>query len=619
MNEGFDEDDDRYSGSLDWNLWRRMVARAQPYRSAVRQMLVAGLFVAAIDAVIPALTGLLVDEALGGQLNDAIWWYGAAYVSAFVLIGAAIVWFIVLAGRIATGVGRDLRRDAFAQMQELSFSFFDQRPVGWLVSRLMGDVSKVAGLMPWFFLDVVWGGSVIAMSVAMMLWLDATLAAWVLCIVPAMAVVSVIFQRRLLASSREVRRTNSRITSAYAESIAGVRTTRALHHEDASLKEFQLESAAMYQHSVRRALQSALYLPLVVAIGSVGVGLALWRGGVRVGDDLSLGTLIAFMQYARLFYEPIRELAGRFSELQSAQAAAERIATLLDTQPEIQDSPEVRAAVQRAASEPGRALDGGDPQIESVHFDRVSFSYVDNEPVLQDVDFTVHAGQTVALVGPTGGGKSTIVSLLARFYEPRGGAVRLNGVDHRERSLHWLQSNLGVVLQSPHLFSGTVAENIRYGRLEATDAEVRAAAKRVGASSMIEALADGYETSVGEGGGKLSTGQRQLISLARAVLADPQIFIMDEATSSLDTETEAQVQAGVDAALEGRIAFVIAHRLSTIRRADQILVVVGGRIVERGTHDELLAAAGHYAELHAQANAAGSVDAAVRDARSESA
>lgn len=614
MSGRFDEDDDRYSGSLDWTLWRRMVARARPYRSAVGQMVFAGLFVAAIDAVIPALTGLLVDEALEGAVNDAIWFYAGAYVLSFVLIGAAIVWFIMLAGRIATGVARDLRRDAFAQMQELSFSFFDRRPVGWLVSRLMGDVSKVAGLMPWFFLDVVWGGSVVVMSIAMMLWLDAALAAWVLCIVPALAWVSVIFQRRLLASSREVRRTNSRITSAYAESIAGVRTTRALHREDASLQEFQLESSAMYQHSVRRALQSALYLPLVVAIGSVGVGLALWQGGVRVGDDLSLGTLVAFMQYARLFYEPIRELAGRFSELQSAQAAAERIATLLDTEPEIRDSPEVLAAIQRATSDDGRALDGGDVQIESVHFDGVSFSYVDNEPVLRDVDFTVRAGQTVALVGPTGGGKSTIVSLLARFYDPGGGAVRLNGLDHRQRSLHWLQSNLGVVLQSPHLFSGTIAENIRYGRLDATDAEVQAAASRVGAHAMIEAMAAGYATAVGEGGGKLSTGQRQLISLARAVLADPQIFIMDEATSSLDTETEAQVQAGIDAALEGRIAFVIAHRLSTIRNADQILVVVGGRIVERGTHDELLAAGGHYAELHTQSNAAGTVGAAVREA-----
>lgn len=613
MTDRFDEEDDRYSGSLDWSLWRRMVARTRPYRSAVRQMVFVGLFVAAIDAVIPALTGLLVDAALGQNFSDAIWFYGAAYVAAFVLIGAAIVWFIHLAGRIATGVARDLRRDAFAQMQELSFSFFDRRPVGWLVSRLMGDVSKVAGLMPWFFLDVVWGGSVIVMSMAMMLWLDATLAAWVLCIVPALAWVSVVFQRRLLASSREVRRTNSRITSAYAESIAGVRTTRALHREDASLQEFRVETGAMYQHSVRRALQSALYLPLVVAIGSVGVGLALWQGGVRVGDDLSLGTLVAFMQYARLFYEPIRELAGRFSELQSAQAAAERIATLLDSEPEIRDSPEVRAAMERATEDSSNALDGGAAQIETVHFDQVGFSYVENEPVLQDVDFTVHAGQTVALVGPTGGGKSTIVSLLARFYEPKRGAVRLNGVDHRERSLHWLQSNLGVVLQSPHLFSGTIAQNIRYGRLEATDGELRAAAKRVGAHAMIEALAAGYETVVGEGGGKLSTGQRQLIALARAVLADPQIFIMDEATSSLDTETEAQVQAGIDAALEGRIAFVIAHRLSTIRNADQILVVAGGRIVERGTHEELLAARGHYAELHTQANAAGAVDAAVRD------
>lgn len=608
----FDEDEDRYSGSLDWALWRRIVARARPYRTSIAQLVGAGLVVAAIDATLPALSGRLIDEALRAGWSRTLTWFSLAYFASFVVIGAAVVWFIVLAGRIATGLAHDFRRDGFARMQTLSFSFFDARPVGWLVSRLMGDVGKVAGLMPWFFVDLVWGGSLLLFSVAMMLWLDVGLALWVLSIVPPLVLLSVVFQRKLLASSREVRRTNSRITAAYAEAIAGVRTTRALHRESAALEEFQDETGAMLQHSVRRALQSALYLPLVISIGSVGVGLALWRGGLRVDDGLSLGTLVAFMQYAALFYQPIQELAQRFTELQSAQAAAERIQTLLDTQPQVRDSPAVLAALAQPSAE-GEAIDGGKPTIETIRFEDVGFAYVPGEPVLRDVNFTVRAGQTIALVGPTGGGKSTIVSLLARFYEPQQGAIRLDGVDHRERSLHWLQSNLGVVLQSPHLFSGSVEDNIRYGRLEATDAEVRDAARRVGAHAMIEGLAEGYATAVGEGGGKLSTGQRQLISLARAVLADPQIFIMDEATSSLDTETEAQVQAGVEAALQGRIAFVIAHRLSTIRRADLILVIDQGRIVERGTHPELIALRGRYAELHAQSQAATTVDAALRE------
>lgn len=606
----FDEEDDRYSGSLDWALWRRIVARAGPFRRSLTQMVGAGLGVAVVDSLVPALAGFMIDEAMRSGWTGTLTAAATGYGLSFLLLGAAIVRFIALAGRVATGVAHGFRRDGFSRMQELSFSFFDRRPVGWLVARLMGDVAKVAGMMPWFFLDLVWGGSTIVLSVVMMLWLDAALAAWVLCIVPLLAGVSWFFQRRLLSSSREVRRSNSRITAAYAEAIAGVRTTRALHREEAALDEFQAESRAMARHSVRRALQSALYLPLVISIGSLGVALALWKGGVRAGEGISSGTLVAFMQYATLFYTPIQELGQRFTELQSAQAAAERIQTLLDTRPQIQDRPAVIEALARAPL-PGRAPDGGQPGIAHVAFDRVGFAYVSGEPVLHEVSFEVRAGQTVALVGPTGGGKSTIVSLLARFYEPSQGAVRIDGVDHRDRSLHWLQSNLGVVLQSPHLFSGTVEENIRYGRLDAEDDELRAAAARVGAHDMIEALPDGYATAVGEGGGKLSTGQRQLISLARAVLADPQIFIMDEATSSLDTESEARVQAGIDAVLRGRIAFVIAHRLSTIERADLIVVVDGGRIVERGTHEELLGKNGRYAELQARSHAGEVVASAV--------
>ncbi len=612
----FDEDD-RFTGTLDWGLWRRILKHAIPYRSQLGGMMAAGLLVAAVDTMVPAVTGWLIDEAMNQGFTATLWGLGAVYLGCFAIIGGAIFAFIVLAGKIATGVGHDIRRAGFARMQELSFSFFDTRPVGWLVSRLMGDISKVAGLLPWFFMDLVWGGSVVVGAAVFMLWLDASLAVWVLAIVPPLAVLSYVFQRRLLESSREVRRSNARITAAYSEAIAGVRTTRALTREAAALDEFQVETGDMFSHSMRRALQSAVYLPLVIFIGSAGVGLALWRGGVAVGDGVSLGTLVAFTQYAGLFYMPIRELAQRFTELQGAQAAAERVQTLLETRPEIEDAPQVREAMQKWNRRPRSsqtAFDGGDADIERIDFEQVDFWYKPGEPVLRQVSFGVKAGQTVALVGPTGGGKTTVVSLLARFYDVKQGAILINGVDHRERSLHWLQSNLGVVLQSPHLFSGTVAENIRYGRLDATDDEVRAAARRVGAHTMIEGFDGGYEAQVGEGGSKLSTGQRQLVSLARAVLADPQIFIMDEATSSLDTETEARVQAGIEAVLQGRIAFVIAHRLSTIRDADLILVVENGQIIEQGRHQALLEAGGRYRTLYARAHA----DQVVADTLGES-
>jgi ATP-binding cassette subfamily B protein len=438
-----------------------------------------------------------------------------------------------------------------------------------------------------------------------MLWLNWKLALIVLVVVPVLALVTAYFQRRLLQSSRDIRRTNSQITAGFSEGIMGVGTSKVLVRESENLEEFQSLSGAMHRYSVRNALQSAVYLPLVISLGAVGVGLALWRGGVMLntGEGMTVGALIAFMQYATLYSMPIQELAMRFTELQNAQAAAERVQGLIDTEPEIRDAPEVAARVAELAGrerEPGVAADGHADAIGEVRFEGVDFWYEPDEIVLEGFDLTVRAGQTVALVGATGGGKSTIVNLVSRFYEPKRGAILIDGVEYRQRSLSWLQSKLGIVLQTPHLFSATIRENIRYGDLSASDAAIEEAARLVNAHEFIAALPDGYDTGVGEGGARLSTGQRQLIALARAVVADPSIFIMDEATSSVDTETERLIQKGIERVLEGRIAFVIAHRLSTIRSADVILVIERGRIVEQGDHEELLRRRGAYFRLHAE-------------------
>ncbi|MBT8485757.1 MAG: ABC transporter ATP-binding protein [Phycisphaerales bacterium] len=598
MSEPYIEDD-RPAAQVDWALWRRIAEHARPYRRQLIGLAVSGFVLAGIDAATPLVTGRLIDEATARGVTTALWGWVAGYVTLVFALCICVWVFIVLAGQTATGVARDLRTAGFARLQALSFSYFDVRPVGWLVTRLTSDCSKLSSLMPWFMLDLVWGTSLVAGILAGMLWLSWPLALVVMLIVPPLAIVSQVFQRRLLESSRHVRRTNSEITAAFNEGLMGVRTTKTLVREQRNLAEFQVRSRSMEDYSIRNALQSAVYLPLVVTLGSAGVGLSLWRGGLMVGDGdstLTLGTLVAFMQYAAFLYMPIQELARRFTELQSAQAAAERVQELLDTEPEIADAAHVRAAID-AADDSSVAIDGLDARIETIEFADVGFRYTGGERVLERFNLSVQAGETIALVGPTGGGKSTIVSLVSRFYEPTEGAILINGLDYRERALGWLQSNLGVVLQTPHLFSGTIRENIRYGRLDATDAEIAAAARAVGAHEFIVGMEGGYDADVGEGGGRVSTGQRQLLSLARALIADPQIFILDEATSSVDTETERLIQRGIETVLAGRIAFVIAHRLSTIRAADRIVFIERGRIVEQGPHGELLALGGKYAAL----------------------
>ena len=580
-----EDEDDRYSGQLDWSLWRRMAGHAMAYRNTLIGIALSGIVLAAIDAAFPTVTGLLIDEATTHGVTDRLRGLGAGYVALFVLLCASIWLLIYFAGRAATGMAHDLRNRGFAKLQHLSFSYYDVRSTGWLVTRLTSDTAKLSNLLPWFLVDFVWGPALLIGVTVGMMMLSVRLALIVMLIVPPLAILSLVFQRKLLESSRLMRKTNSKMTASFSEAIMGVRTTKALVREQANLEEFQELSGDMFRHSMRNALQSAVYLPSVIALGSMGVGLALWHGGLALGDDMSYGTLVAFMQYAALFSMPIQDMARQFTQLQAAQAAAERVQSLLDEVPAINDDD-----VLEGVSEPDR--------ISTIDFRAVGFEYKRGEPVLRDFDLRVESGQTIALVGATGGGKSTIVNLAARFYEPTRGEILIDGIEYRRRRLAWLQSRLGVVLQTPHLFRGTIASNIRYGRLDATEAEVVEAARLANADAFIRELPHGYESEVGEGGGKLSTGQRQLISLARALLADPQIFILDEATSSVDTETERLIQSGVERALAGRIAFVIAHRLSTVCSADQILVIDDGRIVEQGNHEQLLALGGRYRCLY---------------------
>ncbi|MCB9915164.1 MAG: ABC transporter ATP-binding protein [Planctomycetes bacterium] len=589
---------------VDLQLWRRLWSFTKPYRRNVRLLAVFALGTALSDTGLPWVTKLVVDDLTQPDVARPLWLYALLYGVLVLTLSGSVLGFITAGSRVRTGVVHDIRQAGFANLQALSFSYFDRRPVGWLMARMTSDCERLSNILAWGVLDMVWGGTVMTSVTVVMFVVDWRLALTILGVTPVLALVSRVFQRRILASSRRVREQNSKLTAAYNEGIMGLRTTKAFVREDESATEFGALAGAMREVSVRNALQSAVYLPLVLTLGSLAAALVLGVGGGRVlAGVIPLGTLVLFLSFSRLFFEPIQELARLFAEMQMAQASAERVLGLVEAVPEVQDGPEVRARLAAHAGRPlpdGVAPDGLPDRIGEMRFEGVGFTYAGGQRVLHGLDLTVQPGETVALVGATGGGKSTILSLLCRFYEPTEGRILFDGVDYRERSLAWLQQNLGIVLQTPQLFSGTVAENIRYGKLDATDAEVHAAARLVGAEDFVLALEDGYDTQVGEGGGRLSTGQKQLVSFARAVLKAPRILVMDEATSSIDTETEQRIQAGVERVLSGRTSFVIAHRLSTIRRADRILVIDHGAIVESGTHAELMARRGAYHSLYTQ-------------------
>ncbi|MEJ2042888.1 MAG: ABC transporter ATP-binding protein [Reinekea sp.] len=571
----------------------------QPEKPLFHKLIITALLTAIIDASVTLVTKALVDDimAYGAELN--LIKYALLYTGLMFSIVLFIWTFIRLAGKLSTTLMYRLRKQSFEHLQTLSFTFFDNNAVGWLLARITSDTNRIANVVAWGTLDLCWGIPFIIGIFSILLVLDWKLGLVVLAFFPVLMGIALWFNFRILNSSRQLRKTNSRITAIYNESISGIQTSKVLVREQESLNEFKIDTEKMYRQSMHNLLLTSAFYPFVNVFVSIASGVALWFGGTDVlAGTLTLGTLIAFMTYARLLMDPMLEVSGKLAELQRTTACVERVIGLLQVEPEIQDSPQVKEKIACALKQGSAVIDGGDEVIENISFSNVSFGYKPQEPVLKKFNLDVKRGSTIALVGATGSGKSTIISLLCRFYEPDTGQVLFNGVDYRERSLDWLQSNLGIVLQTPFLFTGTIRSNIRYGRLDATDFEIEQAAKAVNLHDIITQMPKGYETEVQEGGNNLSTGQKQLISFARAIIADPQILVMDEATSSVDTQTEHMLQQSLKTILRDRTSFVVAHRLSTIRSADQILVIDQGELKEQGTHTELLVQQGRYFDLY---------------------
>ena len=569
---------------------------SKPYKKTVIMILVMNLFCSLVDIILPLFQRYAINHFIEGNTLTGIGFFTVLYIVVIALQGAAVIAFTRGSMRIEMGLGKDLKRALFVHLQTLSFSYYNVTPVGYMLSRVMNDTGKISGLIAWNFVDLLWALTYVLGVFVAMLFLNWKLALVIMLVVPAIALLTFYFQNRILKWNRQVRKINSKITSAYNEGIMGAKTAKSLVVEEKTYGEFQEITGEMRSASVRAARLNAVYLPLVLFCGSLATAIVLARGGIQVFENAMLiGTLSAFTTYAVGIFEPIQQMARNLAEFISAQANIERVTGLLDEEPQVVDSPEV---IEKYGDSFFPKKENWEPIKGDIEFRDVSFHYPDGkEEILSHFNLKIPAGTNVAIVGETGAGKSTLVNLACRFFEPTGGQILIDGKDYRERSQLWLHSSLGYVLQNPHLFSGSVMENIRYGRLDATDEEVIAAAKAVHADQVVEKMDLGYQSDVGEGGDRLSTGEKQLISFARAVLADPRIFVLDEATSSIDTQTEQLIQKATDKILKGRTSFLIAHRLSTIRNADLILVVKDGKIIEQGKHLELLEQKGYYYQL----------------------
>lgn len=589
-------DDLKATENLNLGIWKKLFKYLKEFKKSLLLLAFLMIIVAGIDALMPLLTKYAIDNFIEKKNIDSLPVFAAIYFCIVACQALNVKLFIMQAGKIETHLAYHIRTLGFKRLQELSFTFYDTTSVGYLMARMTSDVARLSEIISWGLIDMVWAIVMMIGFIGIMLYHSISLTLISMCVVPPLFIIGLYFQRKILASYRKVRKLNSKLTGNFSEGVAGAKTTKTLVREAENLNEFKEDADRMRHSSIKAATFSALFLPIVISMGSMGTGLALWLGGGKVlTGAISYGTYVMFLAYTVQFFDPVSQLAGTLAELQNAQASAERIINLIETKPDISDRDDI---IEKYGTLFNAKKENWEPIKGDIEFKNVNFSYKNGEKVLQNFNLKIKKGQTIALVGETGSGKSTIVNLICRFYEPNSGSILIDGKDYRERSLLWLQSNIGYVLQSPHLFSGSVKDNIRYGKLDATDEEIIRASKLVNAHEFIIRMENGYDSNVGEGGGMLSTGEKQLISFARAIVSNPAIFVLDEATSSIDTETERMIQNAIEKVLSGRTSFVVAHRLSTIVNADKILVIKNGSISESGSHRELLAKKGYYYRLY---------------------
>lgn len=573
------------------------MALLRPYRKILLVNIVLGVLSSLADSVYPLFNSYALNHFIAENTLDGILYFVLAYGCILLLQVVDNFVSTYQCGRIEMMVDRDLRNAAFHHLQTLSFSYFNQNNVGYIHARVISDAGKIGELVAWRMMDLVWHGSYIVCVFCVMLTVNARLTLYLLALLPAAVFFIVFFQKRLVQLNRRIREINSVITGNFNEGIAGARTIKTMGIEQRLQKDFELDTEKMKRISVKTTHNSALFNSLITFMSAMALALVLWKGGkITMDGVIMLGTLSVFISYALNMMDPIQNLVQTISAFIAIQVNIERLMRLLHTKSDVADGPEV---TERYGDTFRPKKENWEPLLGDVEFRNVSFRYPDGEEmVLEHFNLKVPMGTSVAIVGETGAGKSTLVNLVCRFFEPTEGQVLIDGRDARERSQLWLHSSIGYVLQAPHLFSGTVRDNLRYGKPDATDEEIWESLRLVSADYVVQKMENGLDAEVGEGGDLLSTGEKQLLCFARALLANPRILVLDEATASIDTLTEKLIQDAIQTVIRGRTSFVIAHRLSTVVDADVILVVRDGKIVEQGTHRELMRSKGYYYELY---------------------